>query len=265
MINDLNNINIDKFLYYIKKIHFKKISVTKKNNQIRMFKMLIHLFPIFILLFIGLKFDYIINTEYSILNTSNVFEIKQNKHDYTIKSFEVPYIGYRTPDNEEWFTLEYKFDGQLTYINGLFDFSKNINCVKSYNIEMKDNSTIYDFNLGIWILILIINSLCAMWIIFIVLILFDKDVYDCNENSFIYFFKSCYQYNRFGEKVMDSVSTVEYIIFYIKRFFNMVITLDDIEKHYSISILHPTHNDVKKVLTKDEHCDYTEVYKSLLI
>ena len=64
---------------------------------------------------------------------------------------------------------------------------------------------------------------------------------------------------------MVSVSTVEYIIFYIKRFFNMVITLDDIEKHYSISILHPTHNDVKKVLTKDECCEYTEVYNSLLI
>lgn len=45
----------------------------------------------------------------------------------------------------------------------------------------------------------------------------------------------------------------------------MVITLDDIEKHYSISILHPTHNDVKKVLTKDECCEYTKVYNSLLI
>lgn len=264
MINDLNSINIDKFLYYIKKIHFKEISVTKKNNQIRMFKMLIHLLPIFILLFIGLNFDYITKTEYSILNTSNVFEIKQNKHDYTIKSFEVPYIGYRTPDDEEWFTLEYKFDGQLTYINGLLDFSKNINCVKSCDIEMKDNSTIYDFNLGIWILILIIISLCTMWIVLIVSILFDGDIYD-NEQSLIYFFKSYYQYTRYGEKVMVSVSTVEYIIFYIKRFFNIVITLDDIEKHYSISILHPTHNDVKKVLTEDECCEYTKVYNSLLI
>ena len=252
--------NIRRFLQLLNKVHTDELSTFKTIHIKRTLKVLLGILPIVLVTFIICNFKSLNYTVYDVSNVTKITEVKQVCSTGEILQTEVPYFNYETkePVGDHTHDKHYIIEGKIKYISGFFnnEDSKEIKNVEYCN---EDKTTIIITNSIMLATSITIFILFFAYFIFSLSYIFGSDYYDHPNPSAPYYFwefynwrtaNLYYNYTENKDKI-NVISTINYFILYIKVFFNIPVTLYEVQQRLSLF-------DGFKVIHKGENTPLTD-------
>lgn len=252
--------NIRRFLQLLNKVHADELSIFKTIHIKRTLKVFLGILPIVLVTFVICNFKNLNYTVYDVSNVTKITEVKQVCSTGEILQTEVPYFNYETkePVGDHTHDKHYIIDGKIKYISGFFnnEDSKEIKNVEYCN---EDKTTITVTNSIMLATSITIFILFFAYFIFSLSYIFGSDYYDHPNLSAPYYFWEFYNwrtanlyYNYIENKdKINVISTINYFILYIKVFFNIPVTLYEVQQRLSLF-------DGFKVIHKGENTPLTD-------
>lgn len=252
--------NIRRFLQLLNKVNADELSTFKSIHIKRTLKVLLGILPIVLVTFVICNFKDLNYTVYDVSNVTKITEVKQVCSTGEILQTEVPYFNYETkePVGDHTHDKHYIIEGKIKYISGFFnnEDSKEIKNVEYCN---EDKTTIIVTNSIMLATSITIFILFFAYFIFSLSYIFGSDYYDHPNPSAPYYFweyynwrtaNLYYNYTENKDKI-NVISTINYFILYIKVFFNIPVTLYEVQQRLSLF-------DGFKVIHKGENTPLTD-------
>lgn len=255
--------NTRRYLKLVKKRYVIDIEEFSMIHLKRFISFILCFIPVIIGIFLICNYNDIVFTTYDASNVKNIVECKTTCKSGKLIETKVPYFLYKTPEpkNDHSHGRYYEFDGELKKTSGWFSkdvATQKINHVDDYNKETK---TLVIKNISPFLLTMLYLIFWFSYIIFGVchIILARPHQYSKPYHAYFLFHDYCYEdqkYYRIGIYKNNVKSTLNYILLYIKLFFNIPMTIQEIEGRLSL-----THNFLHETdkLTKEELKEFNEI------
>lgn len=252
--------NIRRFLQLLNKVNADELSTFRSIHIKRTLKVILGILPFILVTFIICNFKSLNYTVYDVSNVTKITEVKQVCRTNEILQTVVLYFNYETkePSGDHTHNKHYVIEGNLKYISGFFnnEDSKEIKNVEYCN---EDKTTITITNSIMMATSITILILFFVYFIFFLSYVFGSDYYDHPSPSAPYYFWESYNwrtanlyYNYIDQKdKINIISTINYFILYIKVFFNIPVTLYEVQQRLSLF-------DGFKVIHKGENTPLTD-------
>lgn len=252
--------NIRRFLQLLNKVNADELSTFRSIHIKRTLKVILGILPFILVTFIICNFKSLNYTVYDVSNVTKITEVKQVCRTNEILQTTVPYFNYETkePSGDHTHNKHYVIEGNLKYISGFFN-NEDSKEIKNIEYNDKDKTTITITNSIMMAASITILILFFVYFIFFLSYVFGSDYYDHPSPSAPYYFWEFYNwrtanlyYNYTDQKdKINVISTINYFILYIKVFFNIPVTLYEVQQRLSLF-------DGFKVIHKGENTPLTD-------
>lgn len=234
--------NARRYLQLVKKLYTNDIKEFSMIHLKRFIYFSLGLIPVIIGIFLICNYNDIVFTTYDASNVKNIVEYKTTCKGGKLIKTNVPYFLYKTPEptNDHSHDHYYKFDGKLKKTSGWFlkDIETQKICyVKDYNKETK---TLVRKNMAQFALIILYLVFWVPYTVYCTYYIFLTNPHQHDKPYYAYFLFNDYYYDeqkyyRIGIYKRNVKSTLNYILLYIKLFFNIPMTAYEIESRLSLT------------------------------
>lgn len=234
--------NARRYLKLIKKFYANDVKEFSMIHLKRFIYLIFGLVPALIGIFLICNYNDIVFTTYDASDVKNIVEYKTTCKSGKLIKTKVPYFLYKTPEpaNDHSHDRYYKFDGELKKTSGWFlkDVATQKICyVDDYNKETK---TLVVKNMAQFFLMILYLVFWVPYMIYCAYYICLTDPHQHDKPYYAYFLFNDYYYNdqkcyRIGIYKRNIKSTLNYILLYIKLFFNIPMTAYEIESRLSLT------------------------------
>lgn len=256
--------NARRYLKLVTKHYANDIKEFSYIHLKRFIYLIFGLMPALIGIFLICNYNDVVFTTYDASNVKNIVEYKTTCKGEKLIKTKVPYFLYKTPEpqNDHSHGRYYKFDGELKKTSGWFlkdVVTQKICYVDNYNKETK---TIVIKNMPQFFLMVLYLVFWVPYTIYCAYYICLTRPHQHDKPYYAYYIFNDYYYEDqkyYGVYRRNVKSTLNYIFLYIKLFFNIPMSVNEIERRLSLSTYEEGYLIRSSSLSEEELKEFNEI------